>query len=100
MILTSAHHAMRERSQRKQEVELLRERILCDSEILLPVSRACVRNLSVNESVIIILRFGLFDGKRRTLVEIAESLNLCKQRVHQIETNALRKLCIALKNEL
>ena len=38
------------------------------------------------------LRFGLVDGRRRTLEEVARELNVSRERIRQIETKALRQL--------
>ena len=45
-----------------------------------------------NERRIIDMRYGLTDGKIRTLEEIGSTLNLTRERVRQIEAKALRKL--------
>ena len=36
--------------------------------------------------------YGLFDGKDRTLAQVGEQLQISRERVRQIETEALRKL--------
>ncbi len=48
--------------------------------------------LKERERKILLLRYGLIDGKRRTLCEVAELLNLTYQRVGQIEKKALYRL--------
>jgi len=48
--------------------------------------------LSPQQSHVIILRYGLFDGKDRTLAQVGEQLQISRERVRQIETEALRKL--------
>ena len=45
-----------------------------------------------NERRVIDMRYGLTDGKIRTLEEIGSALNLTRERVRQIEAKALRKL--------
>ena len=45
-----------------------------------------------NERRIVDMRYGLTDGKIRTLEEIGSTLNLTRERVRQIEAKALRKL--------
>jgi RNA polymerase primary sigma factor len=48
--------------------------------------------LSARELDVVRLRFGLDDGRRRTLEEVAQLFSTTRERVHQIETRALRKL--------
>lgn len=48
--------------------------------------------LKSRERRIIELRFGLFDGRTRTLEEIGSSMNLTRERIRQIERKALTKL--------
>jgi RNA polymerase primary sigma factor len=45
-----------------------------------------------NERRVIDMRYGLTDGRIRTLEEIGSELNLTRERVRQIEAKALRKL--------
>ena len=49
-------------------------------------------SLSDKEREIIMMRFGLDDGRIKTLKEIGESFNISRERVRQIETKALSKL--------
>ncbi|MEQ9409882.1 MAG: RNA polymerase sigma factor RpoD/SigA [Fuerstiella sp.] len=51
------------------------------------------------ESTILRMRFGLDDCEPRTLKEIGESLGLTRERVRQIEGEALRKLHRSLNGE-
>ena len=48
--------------------------------------------LSDRERRIIELRFGLFDGRERTLEEIGDVFSLTRERIRQIEGKALSKL--------
>lgn len=38
------------------------------------------------------LRFGLNDGKTRTLEEVGREFNVTRERIRQIEAKAIRKL--------
>ena len=38
------------------------------------------------------LRYGLDDGKARTLEEVGKEFNVTRERIRQIEAKALRKL--------
>ncbi len=50
------------------------------------------QNLDEREAIVITLRFGLADGEPRSLQEIGERLQLSRERVRQIERDALAKL--------
>jgi RNA polymerase primary sigma factor len=41
---------------------------------------------------VLILRFGLDDGRPRTLEEVGREFNVTRERIRQIEAKALRKL--------
>jgi RNA polymerase primary sigma factor len=48
--------------------------------------------LSLRERRVIQLRFGLEDGRSRTLEEVGKEFNVTRERIRQIEAKALRKL--------
>lgn len=48
--------------------------------------------LSPREEKVLKLRFGLEDGKARTLEEVGKEFNVTRERIRQIEAKALRKL--------
>jgi RNA polymerase primary sigma factor len=48
--------------------------------------------LAVRERKIIVLRFGLTDGRPRTLEEVGREVGLTRERIRQIEAKALAKL--------
>lgn len=48
--------------------------------------------LTERERRVLILRFGLKDGKTRTLEEVGKEFNVTRERIRQIEAKALRKL--------
>ena len=61
--------------------ELLREQL---NEVL--------NTLTPREASVLRLRFGLADGKQRTLEEVGQKFNITRERIRQIEAKALRKL--------
>ena len=48
--------------------------------------------LTPREEKVLRLRFGLEDGRSRTLEEVGKEFNVTRERIHQIEAKALRKL--------
>lgn len=48
--------------------------------------------LTPRESKVLKLRFGLEDGRARTLEEVGKEFNVTRERIRQIEAKALRKL--------
>ena len=48
--------------------------------------------LTEREQKVLRLRFGLDDGRARTLEEVGKEFNVTRERIRQIEANALRKL--------
>ena len=51
-----------------------------------------VASLTPREQKVLILRFGLEDGRSRTLEEVGREFNVTRERIRQIEAKALRKL--------
>ena len=51
-----------------------------------------IDQLSERERKVLLLRFGLLDGKPRTLEEVGKKFNVTRERIRQIEAKALRKL--------
>ena len=48
--------------------------------------------LTERERKVLTLRFGLIDGRARTLEEVGKEFNVTRERIRQIEAKALRKL--------
>ena len=48
--------------------------------------------LTEREQKVLLLRFGLDDGRPRTLEEVGKQFNVTRERIRQIEAKALRKL--------
>jgi RNA polymerase primary sigma factor len=48
--------------------------------------------LTDREKKVLILRFGIEDGRTRTLEEVGKEFNVTRERIRQIEAKALRKL--------
>ena len=51
-----------------------------------------LNTLTEREQRVLILRFGLKDGRSRTLEEVGKEFNVTRERIRQIEAKALRKL--------
>lgn len=51
-----------------------------------------LNTLTPREKKVLVLRFGLEDGRNRTLEEVGKEFNVTRERIRQIEAKALRKL--------
>ncbi len=51
-----------------------------------------LETLTPREAKVLQLRFGLIDGRQRTLEEVGREFNVTRERIRQIESKALRKL--------
>ena len=51
-----------------------------------------INSLPEKEAQVLILRFGLNDGKERTLEEVGKILGVTRERIRQIEAKSLRKV--------
>jgi RNA polymerase primary sigma factor len=70
---------------------------LLEHDILAHV-REMMQVMDPREATVLRMRFGLDDCEPHTLKEIGESLNLTRERVRQIETEALTKLAEGVEN--
>jgi RNA polymerase primary sigma factor len=62
------------------------------STILREVIDRELHTLTPREEHVIKLRFGLYDGRPRTLEEVGKEFDITRERIRQIEAKALRKL--------
>ena len=69
-----------------------------DRETIADALRESVKSLTYRERTILELRYGLVDGQTRTLKEVADILELTRERVRQVEIRAIRRL--RLRGEL
>ena len=53
---------------------------------------AVLKTLTDREAEVIMLRYGLIDGRSRTLEEVGKKFDITRERIRQIEAKALRKL--------
>ncbi len=92
-----------------QEEDTLKD-ILQDSNALSPATVSdeirrrehideWLNQLSVSERKVIEMRFGLVDGEPRTLDNIGKEFGITRERVRQIETQALNKLRIITRRK-
>jgi len=62
------------------------------SQLLKDEINNVLAGLTEREEKVLRLRFGLYDGRTRTLEEVGREFNVTRERIRQIEAKALRKL--------
>lgn len=63
-----------------------------NNQLLKDEINAVLQGLTEREEKVLRLRFGLLDGRTRTLEEVGREFNVTRERIRQIEAKALRKL--------
>ena len=58
-----------------------------------------LEEMDKREATVLRMRFGLNDAPPKTLKEIGESLGLTRERIRQIESEALGKLSASLQDD-
>jgi DNA-binding transcriptional regulator YiaG len=61
-------------------------------ELLKDQVQEVLSSLTSREQRVLVLRFGLVDGRSRTLEEVAREFNVTRERIRQIEAKALGSL--------
>jgi len=62
------------------------------NQLLKDEINSVLSGLTEREEKVLRLRFGLYDGRTRTLEEVGREFNVTRERIRQIEAKALRKL--------
>ena len=65
---------------------------------LVDMTEEVLSTLPIREAKVIKLRFGLQDGRRRTLEEVGNAFAVTRERIRQIEAKALQKLRYPTRN--
>ncbi|WP_418527213.1 RNA polymerase sigma factor RpoD [Holdemanella porci] len=63
-----------------------------NNQLLKDEINAVLQGLTEREEKVLRLRFGLLDGRTRTLEEVGKEFSVTRERIRQIEAKALRKL--------
>ncbi|WP_073946944.1 sigma-70 family RNA polymerase sigma factor [Streptomyces kebangsaanensis] len=72
--------------------EVLRAPEVVEYQALAEELREAVDTLAPREALILSLRYGLHDGRQRTLQEVARHVGLTRERVRQLEKESLARL--------
>lgn len=73
--------------------------VIADQHFLQERIQEVLRSLTQREREVIEMRFGLRDGKPRTLEEVAQTYAITRERIRQIEARGLLKLQQPLRSE-
>jgi len=71
------------------------EKKIDDEKLSLTLKNA-ISALNDRDKKIILMSYGLFDGKEYTNEEIGDMLGICKERVRQIKNSAIKKMSMAM----
>ena len=63
-----------------------------NNQLLKDEINSVLSTLTEREEKVLRLRFGLYDGRTRTLEEVGREFNVTRERIRQIEAKALRKI--------
>lgn len=63
-----------------------------EEQLIEKVIRCIMNELTSTEGAVLGLRYGLDDGKPKSLEEVGKMFNVTRERIRQIEAKALRKL--------
>jgi RNA polymerase primary sigma factor/RNA polymerase nonessential primary-like sigma factor len=74
------------------DTEVLRAPEVAESQALAEELREAVDTLAPREALILSLRYGLHDGRPRTLHQVADHVGLTRERVRQLEKESLTRL--------
>jgi RNA polymerase primary sigma factor/RNA polymerase nonessential primary-like sigma factor len=75
-----------------EDTEVLQPSDVVEFHAMADELREIVATLPPREALVITLRYGLHDGRQHTLAEIGEQLGLTKERIRQIEKEAVQHL--------
>ncbi len=75
-----------------EDKEIMSPSEYANNQLLKDEINMVLERLTDREDKVLRLRFGLYDGRTRTLEEVGKEFNVTRERIRQIEAKALRKL--------
>ncbi|HHX07605.1 MAG TPA: RNA polymerase sigma factor RpoD, partial [Erysipelothrix sp.] len=75
-----------------EDKEIMSPSEYANNELLKQEINMVLEGLTEREEKVLRMRFGLYDGRTRTLEEVGKEFNVTRERIRQIEAKALRKL--------